>query len=205
MLLYEPSEDLDLETERVVAAVISGLAGWATVLVATHSPRLARLGDRRVELRDGRVVADVAQRRELCRPGPARAVEPRPRPGAPMVPGRPLLRDLVSVLGADRPRGTGRRLVGAALLAGGAGLSGLALLTTSVWLICRAAQHPEVQALALAVVGVRGFALSRALLRYLERLVSHDAALHLLADVRTRVFAALHPPRAGRSRGPSPR
>ena len=193
VLLDEPSEDLDLETERVVAAVISGLAGWATVLVATHSPRLARLGDRRVELRDGRVVADVAQRRELCRPGPARPIEPCPRPAAPMAPGRPSLRGLVSVLGAERPRGTGRRLVGAALLAGGAGLSGLALLTTSVWLICRAAQHPEVQALALAVVGVRGFALSRALLRYLERLVSHDAALHLLADVRTRVFAALHP------------
>jgi len=193
VLLDEPSEDLDLETERVVAAVISGLAGWATVLVATHSPRLARLGDRRVELRDGRVVADVAQRRELCRPGPARPIEPCPRPAAPVAPGRPSLRGLVSVLGAERPRGTGRRLVGAALLAGGAGLSGLALLTTSVWLICRAAQHPEVQALALAVVGVRGFALSRALLRYLERLVSHDAALHLLADVRTRVFAALHP------------
>jgi len=139
------------------------------------------------------VVSDVSQRRELCRPGPARAVEPRPRPAAPTAPERPSLRDLVSVLGADRPRGTGRRLVGAGLLAGGAGLSGLALLTTSVWLICRAAQHPEVQALALAVVGVRGFALSRALLRYLERLVSHDAALHLLADVRTRVFAALHP------------
>ena len=193
VLLDEPSEDLDRETERVVAAVISGLAGWATVLVATHSPRLARLGDRRVELRDGRVVADVAQRRELCRPGPARPIEPCPRPSAPMAPGRPSLRELVSVLGAERPPGTGRRLVGAALLAGGAGLSGLALLTTSVWLICRAAQHPEVQALALAVVGVRGFALSRALLRYLERLVSHDAALHLLADVRTRVFAALHP------------
>jgi len=193
VLLDEPSEDLDLDTERVVAAVISGLAGWATVLVATHGPRLARLGDRRVELRDGRVVSDVSQRRELCRPGPARAVEPRPRPAAPTAPERPSLRDLASVLGADRPRGTGRRLVGAGLLAGGAGLSGLALLTTSVWLICRAAQHPEVQALALAVVGVRGFALSRALLRYLERLVSHDAALHLLADVRTRVFAALHP------------
>jgi len=30
VLLDEPSEDLDLDTERVVAAVISGLAGWAS-------------------------------------------------------------------------------------------------------------------------------------------------------------------------------
>jgi len=68
VLLDEPSEDLDLDTERVVAAVISRLAGWATVLVATHSPRLAGLGDRRVELRDGQVVSDVAQCRETQGP-----------------------------------------------------------------------------------------------------------------------------------------
>jgi len=218
VLLDEPSEDLDLDTERVVAAVISRLAGWATVLVATHSPRLAGLGDRRVELRDGQVVSDVAQcretqgpemqgpemqgpemqgpemqGREIAGPGPARVPGPRLQAPAPVPPAARPLRDLVSALAAERPPGTGRRLVGAGLLAGGVGLSGLALLTTSVWLISRAAQHPEVQALALAVVGVRGFALARALLRYVERLVSHDAALHLLADVRTRVFAALHP------------
>lgn len=218
VLLDEPSEDLDLDTERVVAAVISRLAGWATVLVATHSPRLAGLGDRRVELRDGRVVSDIAQcretqcpetqgretqgpethgpetqGREIAGPGPARVPGPRLQAPAPVLPAARPLRDLVSALAAERPPGTGRRLVGAGLLAGGVGLSGLALLTTSVWLISRAAQHPEVQALALAVVGVRGFALARALLRYVERLVSHDAALHLLADVRTRVFAALHP------------
>jgi ATP-binding cassette subfamily C protein CydCD len=40
---------------------------------------------------------------------------------------------------------------------------------------------------------VRAFALARALLRYAERLVSHDAALRLLADLRARVFAALEP------------
>ena len=43
------------------------------------------------------------------------------------------------------------------------------------------------------MVGVRTFALGRALLRYLERLVSHDGALRLLAEVRARVFAALVP------------
>jgi ABC-type transport system involved in cytochrome bd biosynthesis fused ATPase/permease subunit len=70
-------------------------------------------------------------------------------------------------------------------------MSGLALTATSVWLICRAAQHPDVRALAVAVVGVRTFALVRARLRYAERLAAHDGALRLLADVRSRVFAAL--------------
>ena len=62
-----------------------------------------------------------------------------------------------------------------------------------MWLISRAAQHPNVQQLAIAVVGVRAFAIARALLRYGERLLAHDAALRLLVILRLRVFAALHP------------
>ena len=47
------------------------------------------------------------------------------------------------------------------------------------------------QALAIAVVGVRTFALGRALLRYVERLATHDVALRLLVGLRAQVFAAL--------------
>ena len=97
---------------------------------------------------------------------------------------------LRGVVGSRGPVG---RLAGAALLSGGSGLAGLALTGTSLWLICRAAQHPNIQALALAVVGVRTFALTRAGLRYAERLISHDGALRLLAGLRARVFAALEP------------
>ena len=101
---------------------------------------------------------------------------------------RPSWRPLLAGLPGARSR-----LAGAALLSGATGLAGLALTATSVWLICRAAQHPNLQALALAVVGVRTFALAKALLRYAERIVSHDVALRLLADLRARVFAALEP------------
>ena len=41
VLLDEPSEDLDQATERVVATVVAEMAGWATVLMVTHSPGLA--------------------------------------------------------------------------------------------------------------------------------------------------------------------
>ena len=64
-------------------------------------------------------------------------------------------------------------------------------MATSAWLISRAAQHPPVQALAVAVVAVRFFALARAVLRYAERLVGHDAALRVLADLRVRVYERL--------------
>ena len=67
----------------------------------------------------------------------------------------------------------------------------IGLLVTSAWLISRAAQHPPVEALAVAVVAVRFFGLSRGLLRYCERLVGHDAALRALADLRMRVFQRL--------------
>jgi thiol reductant ABC exporter CydC subunit len=45
----------------------------------------------------------------------------------------------------------------------------------------------------VAVVGVRAFGVSRATLRYLERLVSHDVTLRLLARLRVAVYRALVP------------
>jgi ATP-binding cassette subfamily C protein CydCD len=198
VLLDEPSEDLDVDTEQVVAAVVSGLAGWATVLVVTHSPRLAEVADRRILIAAGRIVADIAQ--AACRPrigGPAPVAVDAPAASTSMValPPRASLRTLVParVPGTARLGPGGRRLLGAALLSGATGLAGLALTASSVWLIARAAEHPNVQALAIAVVGVRTFALAKAVLRYVERLVGHDGALRLLADVRARVFAALEP------------
>ncbi len=186
VLLDEPSEDLDTGTERVVASVIAELAGWATVLMVTHSARLTDVADRRVVIGHGRVAADIRQK--PARPvgiGPARPPQPGKQVAARVhtIP----LRGLIGM------RGAWRRLLAAALLGGASGLAGLALTATSLWLICRAAEHPNVQALEVAVVGVRTFALSKALLRYAERLVSHDGALRLLADLRARVFAALEP------------
>ena len=72
-----------------------------------------------------------------------------------------------------------------------AGVAGLALSASSAWLISRAAEHPNVQALAIAVVGVRTFAIGRALLRYAERMRTHDVALRLMSDLRARVFDSL--------------
>ena len=83
------------------------------------------------------------------------------------------------------------RLALAAALGAGAVASAVGLMATSAWLISRAAQHPSVQALAVAVVGVRFFGVSRGLFRYAERLVGHDAAFRVLADLRVSVWRRL--------------
>lgn len=87
-----------------------------------------------------------------------------------------------------------RRRFAPALLAGfGTAASAVALLAASAWLIARAAEQPLVMYLSMAVVGVRAFALSRGVFRYLERLSGHDAALHQLAGVRADLVRDLVP------------
>ena len=71
--------------------------------------------------------------------------------------------------------------------------SAVALLACSAWLITRAAEMPPIMFLGMAVVGVRAFALSRAAFRYLERLLSHDAAFRQLGELRLGIFARLLP------------
>ncbi|XRQ07387.1 thiol reductant ABC exporter subunit CydC [Actinomadura welshii] len=69
--------------------------------------------------------------------------------------------------------------------------SGVGLMATSAWLISRAAQHPPVLTLMVAIVAVRAFGLGRGVFRYIERLVGHDATFRILADLRARVYERL--------------
>ncbi|MCO8274726.1 thiol reductant ABC exporter subunit CydC [Actinoplanes sp. TRM 88003] len=79
-----------------------------------------------------------------------------------------------------------------AVLAGvGAAGAGVGLMATSAWLISRAALHPPVLHLMVAIVAVRAFGISRGVLRYVERLAAHDAALRALGRLRVRLFTQL--------------
>lgn len=71
--------------------------------------------------------------------------------------------------------------------------SGVGLLTTSAYLIAKAALQPSIADLQVAIVGVRFFGISRGVFRYLERLVSHDTTFRLLARLRVWFYAALEP------------
>ncbi len=92
-------------------------------------------------------------------------------------------------LGIARP--AGRRLLLAAVLGAGAIAADIGLIGTAAWLIMRASEHPNESHLALAIVGVQFFGLSRGFFRYEERLVGHDAAFRLLADRRVKVYRRL--------------
>lgn len=71
--------------------------------------------------------------------------------------------------------------------------SAVALLAVSAWLIVRASEQPAVLYITAAVVGVRLFALTRAVFRYTDRLASHDAALRQLSTTRTSLVRRLIP------------
>jgi ATP-binding cassette, subfamily C, bacterial CydC len=79
-------------------------------------------------------------------------------------------------------------LLGSATIAAGIGLLG-----TSAYLIARASQQPSIAVLQVAIVGVRFFGISRAVFRYLERLVSHSVNFRLLTELRVAFYRSLEP------------
>ncbi len=96
---------------------------------------------------------------------------------------------LLRMLALGRPR-AGRFALG--VLAGAtATASGVGLLSVSAWLIAMAATQPPLTLLSVAIVATRALGVLRGVTRYLERLVTHDAALRTLADARARVYARL--------------
>ncbi|WP_030206884.1 thiol reductant ABC exporter subunit CydD [Streptomyces bikiniensis] len=79
-----------------------------------------------------------------------------------------------------------------ALLLGSLALgSAVGLMAVSGWLISRASEQPPVLHLMMAVTATRAFGIGRAVFRYAERLVSHDAVLRMLADLRVSVYRRL--------------
>ncbi len=69
----------------------------------------------------------------------------------------------------------------------------VSLLAVSGWLIVSASIVDSLVPLSVAVVGVRFFAVTRAVTRYLERLSGHDAALRQLSSTRADMVRRLTP------------
>ncbi|GHG59551.1 thiol reductant ABC exporter subunit CydD [Streptomyces griseocarneus] len=193
LLLDEPTASLDGETEAAVVAAVRRLAVGRTVVLVVHRPALLAVADRTVRLGDrplgpgespsrapvhpaaqeAPVVAEAAERaEEAAAPGPARGAGVLSRVRAA---GRPL-----------RARFALALLLGALALG-----SAVALMATSGWLISRASQQPPVLYLMVAVTATRAFGIGRSVFRYAERLVSHDAALRVLAGLRVSVYRRL--------------
>jgi ATP-binding cassette, subfamily C, bacterial CydCD len=125
-------------------------------------------------------------------PVPAGPVSAGPVPAGPL-PDGPVPADPVQP-GRRLPR-LGRRLTWRLAVAAFAGTCAaacaIALTGTAAWLISRAAQHPPVLSLFVAITAVRAFGIGRGVFRYAERLAGHDAALRILAALRVAAYRRL--------------
>nr|WP_203674086.1 thiol reductant ABC exporter subunit CydD [Streptomyces sp. SID13666] len=190
LLLDEPTANLDGDTEAAVVAAVRRLAVGRTVLLVVHRPALLAVADRTIRLRPAAVeVTAVRDRSPLAaRQGPLSAGTSTTSPVLPV--------DASPAAGGGRPLRRVRRMAGPlrgrfalALLLGALALgSAVGLMATSGWLISRASQQPPVLYLMVAVTATRTFGIGRAVFRYAERLVSHDAVFRSLADLRVAVY-----------------
>ncbi|MEZ7155960.1 thiol reductant ABC exporter subunit CydD [Streptomyces sp. MAD19A] len=192
LLLDEPTAALDGATEAEVVEAVRRLAEGRTVLLVVHRPALLAAADRVVRLtapeaRDEAVAVAAGRADADTVPGTASERDSVPEPAAlaEPVPGRVLAR-VRALSGARRGRITLALLLGTLALG-----SAVGLMATSGWLISRASQQPPVLYLMTAVTATRAFGIGRAVFRYAERLVSHDAVLRMLADTRVAVYRRL--------------
>lgn len=83
------------------------------------------------------------------------------------------------------------QFAGALLLAGATIVTGIGLMSASGYLISRAAQRPMLVDLFMVTAAVRFFGISRAVVRYFERVVSHDLTFRILSDMRSLLYRKL--------------
>ncbi|MFH0175160.1 thiol reductant ABC exporter subunit CydD [Streptomyces cacaoi] len=192
LLLDEPTAALDGETEAEVVAAVRRLAAGRTVLLVVHRPALLAVADRVVRLAEAETPVPVEAAPKDAAPAlleleEAAALPVSGEPGTGLaVTGGGVLARVRAMAGARRGR------LALALLLGSLALgSAVGLMATSGWLISRASQQPPVLYLMVAVTATRTFGIGRAVFRYAERLVSHDAVLRMLADTRVAVWRRL--------------
>ncbi|MFD3972883.1 thiol reductant ABC exporter subunit CydD [Streptomyces cyaneofuscatus] len=214
LLLDEPTASLDGETEAGIVEAVRRLAAGRTVLLVVHRPALLAVADRVVTLEpreveasgpaattapglpvpqplaggeplDARRPGDVLEAADLLEAGDVREATTGVLRETDARPGRVLAR-VREAAGAQRGQ------LALALLLGSLAVgSAVGLMAVSGWLISRASEQPPVLYLMMAVTATRAFGIGRAVFRYAERLVSHDAVLKLLAELRVAVYRGL--------------
>ena len=183
-LFDEPTAHLDAAAASAVRQALAQQRGRVAVLVATHDRLLAAM---LIEKAPSEVLSAAETTAEeesttASTGGPA-AQQVRPGDGAEL----PRLRwRHVRQLPLRSPRFAAGVLVSALAMLSAAALSGI-----SGWLIVWAAQQPPILYLLTLIVGVRTFGISRSVLRYCERLLTHDAVFRWSAELRLRLWDSL--------------
>ncbi len=219
LILDEPTSNLDPETEFVLERSTRRLMQARTVITIAHRLNTVRHADQIIVLDSGRIVDTGTHLELVARQGiyasmvsmcNGRHVEVADSKEAKPAITQELRLDEPSTpvssppsLNNTKPRilfrlssflnGSWSYVGLSVLLASLTTGSSVALMGTSAWLISMAALHPSIAELSLAIVGVRFFGISRAVFRYLERLVSHNVTLRLLTRLRVWFFESLEP------------
>lgn len=180
VLLDEPTAHLDPESAELVHELVVELARERCVVAVTHREALVDRADQHVCLPAPPLSDRDTPQRTACRAG-SRSLEGQASPQDEQA--GPARR------GVRLSRGT----LSAAVLGGLALASGVALTATSGWLIVRASERPVILTLLTAIVAVRAFGIARPLLRYAERVRSHDVALRDLSRRRVETYRRLVP------------
>ncbi|MFE4056858.1 thiol reductant ABC exporter subunit CydD [Streptomyces sp. NPDC059096] len=213
LLLDEPTAALDGETEAGIVEAVRRLAVGRTVLLVVHRPALLAVADRVIELpeRPAGARPDAFDRTGTLAQVRAGTAGPEAQAQAGTAVGTATL---ITVADPENGEGTGgsgavpaprsplarmrdaagtlRGRFALALVLGSCALgSAVGLMAVSGWLISRASEQPPVLYLMIAVTATRAFGIGRAVFRYAERLVSHDAVLRMLADLRVSVYRRL--------------
>lgn len=190
VLLDEPTAHLDGAVAAVVVETLAALPSGAvpglstpqcTVLAASHDPTLLTAADAIVRLAPGAGPTAGSPATAM----PVAAAQGRARP-EPVTPRQVSLRAGLRLLPWRQPK-----LWAGIGWAAGTHVSAALLAALSGWLIVTASTRPPVLYLLAVIVLVRGFGLSRAVFRYLDRLTTHDAVFGWATELRLRLWDAL--------------
>ncbi|QDG87996.1 thiol reductant ABC exporter subunit CydD [Pseudarthrobacter sp. NIBRBAC000502770] len=210
LLLDEPTAHLDDASAVIVEDAIRRLRGQVTVVLVAHNQRTRQLADLLVPVApaarthttarqddadaallpaapagvphgasaaDGAATDRASTDNPVTRNPAVRAAE-KAAPGA--------FRLLAALLAPVRGKFAAAAFVGTLAALFAVALSGL-----SGWLIIRASEQPPILYLLTAIVGVRFFGIGRAVSRYWERLLLHDAVFAALTRLRGRLWESL--------------
>lgn len=185
-LLDEPTAHLDPVSAQAVRTEIGQLQGRVAVVVATHDPLLAH-------------ALSAGAGEALGAAGSATATDTLPAASAEPA----VLAQAAPVHGEAEPAAGFKwrhlralpllspRFAAGVLVSALATLSAAALSGFSGWLIVWAAAQPPILYLMTLIVGVRAFGIGRSVLRYSERLLTHDAVFRWAAELRLKLWDSL--------------
>ncbi len=221
LVLDEATANLDPENEAALQPALHELLDGRTVLMIAHRLSTVIQADQILVLKDGRIVergnhdslltqgglyrrmvAAYADSQQTAvsitcpsssdpqpavtglKAGQTSAIDLALKPREQLAPLRQLLRLMAPFKG----------WIALSVLMGFATISsGIGLLSTSAYIISKAALRPSIAELQVAIVGVRFFGISRGIFRYLERYTAHETTFRLLAQLRVWFYKALEP------------